>query len=810
MQNPCHQSKPSLIPVVSLLVLGLLLISSVSIIVSYSFPSSSAFASSTSSTIKGSISSSSMSPAIPKCPYCYPPRPLISPNAQQNGRFGFSVSVSGDLVAVGAPYENSDAGNAYVFNATSGALVATLAVANQSGSEFGYSVSLSGSYVAVGAPLADPGGCNSCGQAYVFSALNGVLVATLTSPNSQSSGEFGYAVSLSGNYVVVGAPTEVAGGQPQAGNVYVFATATGKYIQTLIDPDPQEYGNFGFSVCPVAVITTATRSGEPSAFGVGAPGQSPDGVTGAGSAYVFSSTTGKLIATFVSPNEQEYGNFGYTVSDNGIIFVGGAPYESSGGYSDAGNAYVFDEKTGALTSELTSPSAQPGGMFGFSAAVSGKDVIIGAINEKVDGVAAGNVYEFKSSGTLIHALNSPNAQYGGEFGFAVSASANVVAVSAPCESYPGQVSCSGLTHAFYLGYGVLASVNPLEDGTFGSSVSISGASCTVVSLNCIAVGAQGEDNSYVFNVPNGFLVQTLNTANVGQLGYSISMSGTLVAAGAPASTVDGYNDAGAACIFNATTGALIQEIPTPNAQQQGDFGESISISGTLVAVGAPYEIANGQTEAGFAYVFNATTGTLIQALTSPDPQHNGNFGYSVSISGNAVTVGAPGETSGGQSSAGNAYIFNAKTGALTQTLESPSPQQNGGFGWSVSMSTAKLVAVGAPNEPNGGNAYVFNQATGALVRTLANPNPTYSGSDYAWAVSISGKLLAVGACQGCNAYVFNAESGANVQTITFPGGDEPDYAVSICISGTTVAIGVFTAGALGEAATGVVDLFYNV
>ena len=88
-----------------------------------------------------------------------------------------------------------------------------------------------------------------------------------------------------------------------------------------------------------------------------------------------------------------------------------------------------------------------------------------------------------------------------------------------------------------------------------------------------------------------------------------------------------------------------------------------------MVVGAPGETVNGQTAAGHAYVFDATTGSLIATLTSPNAQSGGEFGFSVAISSSGVIVGAPGETSSGLTQAGNAYSFSTAGSTASYTNE---------------------------------------------------------------------------------------------------------------------------------------------
>src|SRR5438477_297426 len=111
-------------------------------------------------------------------------------------------------------------------------------------------------------------------------------------------------------------------------------------------------------------------------------------------------------------------------------------------------------------------------------------------------------------------------------------------------------------------------------------------------------------------------------------------------------------------------------LTSPNAQSNGQFGSSVAINegDPLVAVGAPFETANAIPGAGHAYVFDATDGSLVTTLTSPNPQIGGLFGFSVSITGTTVVVGAPRETANALSGAGHAYVFDATDGSLTTTL----------------------------------------------------------------------------------------------------------------------------------------------
>ena len=297
------------------------------------------------------------------------------------------------------------------------------------------------------------------GNAYVFDATDGSLITTLTSPNPQTGGSFGLSVAVSGTTVVVGAPFESAGNPavPAAGNAYIFDAADSASITTLTSPTPETAEQFGLSVAVsgttvvvgapnVAVGDETALAGAPFEFTL-APVQPY-----AGSAYLFDATDGSLITTLASPNPQNEGGFGWSVAVSGTTVVVGAPFESAGNpaVSYAGNAYVFDVTTGFQSpTTLTSPYAQANGDFGWSVAAGGTSVVVGAPFETVGSLTqAGHAYSFDAStGFLTTTLTSQNAQQSGHFGYsvAVSESDPIVVVGAPLENGGGSAAAG---HAY--------------------------------------------------------------------------------------------------------------------------------------------------------------------------------------------------------------------------------------------------------------------------------------------------------------------------------------------------------------------------
>lgn len=367
---------------------------------------------------------------------------FTSPNAQYFGEFGQSVSTNGKTVAVGAPFETANgqqlAGHVYAFNAATGGLIMILTSPKAEPSGFfGFSVAISNNIIAVGAYGEAVRGQSGAGRVYAFNAKTGALISTLTSPEV-SAGEFGYSVSVSGTTVAVGAPSESAKAKFSAGHAYTFNAETGGLLNTLTSPNSQLFGEFGFSV---------DISG--NVLAVGAPFESGNGY-GAGKVYTFDNGTGNLTNTLRSPDEQVAGRFGSSVAVNNNIVAVGAPFESANVPfgANAGRAYVFNAQTGSLIVVLTSPNVQGNGYFGFSIAVGGNMVVVGAPFESTNGEEDGRAYSFNTrTGMTVGMFTSPNPEFLGGFGTSVAAGGDILAVSAIGETVDGQ-SFAGNVYTF--------------------------------------------------------------------------------------------------------------------------------------------------------------------------------------------------------------------------------------------------------------------------------------------------------------------------------------------------------------------------
>ena len=156
----------------------------------------------------------------------------------------------------------------------------------------------------------------------------------------------------------------------------------------------------------------------------------------------------------------------------------------------------------------------------------------------------------------------------------------------------------------------------------------------------------------------------------------------------------------------------------------------------------------------FGLVSSADSQCTIDRHTPPMANPFEQFGASVSISGGAAIVGAPGNDASGID-AGSAMIYRLNAAAdawpLQQTLAPVSVTPDDAFGAAVSIDGDRAI-VGAPKTgvagPNTGNARVFKYLPASALWSQVNivvSSDSEAGDEFGSAVAISGDAALVGA-----------------------------------------------------------------
>ena len=343
-----------------------------------------------------------------------------------------------------------------------------------------------------------------------------------------------------------------------------------------------------------------------------------------------------------------------------------------------------------------------------------------------------------------------------------------------------QIVCLGVIAALLVGSGAVAASaqqppfleagrlfapDGLSQEHFGHAVALDG--------NTLAVGApsakvgvhpdQGAVYVYV-RAASGWTLQQQLTAADGdandQFGYSVAVRGDVIVAGAPYDTVAGNNNQGSAYVFRRTVGTWAQEarITGPGAATDR-FGWAVDLSGTTVAVGAPYEGQIDLPNSGAVHVFSGATSlggdrtwTATARLTASDAARADHFGYSVALAGDTLLAGTP-HRDDGHKDEGRVYAY-ARSGSAwieRQRLDAPNPDGDDHFGSAVALDGTDAI-VGAPGrdgaERDQGAAFAFAYAAGLWVHaeTLTLPAGAESGdARFGAAAAVDAGLLAVGA-----------------------------------------------------------------
>jgi hypothetical protein len=311
---------------------------------------------------------------------------------------------------------------------------------------------------------------------------------------------------------------------------------------------------------------------------------------------------------------------------------------------------------------------------------------------------------------------------------------------------------------------ILTASDGADGDGFGVSVSVSG-NTIVVGASGASVGGNSEQGAaYVFVKPNDGWTDMTETAKLtatdgvhgAGFGTGVAISGNTLVAGAPAG-IDSDPSPGSAYIFVEPNGGWkdmtqTAELTASDGIEYNDFGDSVSISGNTVVVGA-YEDSGGTKGPGAAYVFvESQTGwmnmTETAKLTASDGAVGDVFGISVSVEGDTSVVGSIGSNEG----RGAAYLYVEPTGGWSSMTQTAKLAASGSseLGFSVSFDGEAVVA-GAPttNPIHQGAAYVFLRPNGGWKNT-SKPGLTLSipfsyGWDYFGAsVGVSGKTALVG------------------------------------------------------------------
>jgi hypothetical protein len=390
---------------------------------------------------------------------------------------------------------------------------------------------------------------------------------------------------------------------------------------------------------------------------------------------------------------------------------------------------------------LNNPSPTDYEGFGYSVAISGTRVVVGAFNDDTGATNAGSVYVYDVSGGTptvpVHTLNNPSPATGDQFGASVAVADTRVAIGAPYDD----------------------------------------------------VGAANAGSAYVYELTSGtptVPVATLNNpgpANQDYFGISVAISGTRVVVGAHRDDT-GATDAGSAYVYDldsVTPHMPVHTLNKPSAADYDVFGSSVAISGSRVAVGAQADNSNA-VDAGSAYVYDLSSGTPtvpVATLNNPSPAAGDSFGYSVALDGTTVVIGTP-EDDTVTSGKGSTYIYHAFRGLVVEVQPSFASFPNGGshdFGIAVTGSTMSVTFT------------LNNTGYNDLILT-GTPKVAVSGTHGAMFAITAQPTSPITAPTGTTSFTVQfmpTSGGVKTAALSIPSNDVDESPFDINLTGTALA-----------------------
>ncbi|MBK9259788.1 MAG: hypothetical protein IPM54_08105 [Polyangiaceae bacterium] len=348
-----------------------------------------------------------------------------------------------------------------------------LASGGMTNDRLGYAVSISGDTALVGAPNLD-----GFWSAFVFVRNGAVWTEQAELSVVAPTYNYGTAVSLSGDTALVGAPYDDENAF-HGGAAYVFVRNAGVWTQEakLLASDAALDDLMGTSV---------SISGDTAILGAI---YEDDKGSNAGSAYVFVRNAGvwtqqaKLSASDGAADDR----FGTSVSVAGDTALLGAYLDDDKG-SESGSAYVFVRNAGVWTQQakLLANDGVVGDRFGTSVSLSGGTALVGAPNDDDKGSSSGSAYVFERNGSVWTQQGKLVASDGAAsdfFGISVSLSGDAALVGAYVDDDKG--NGSGSAYVFlrsgssWTQQAKLVATDGAADDQFGLSVSLSGDTALV-------------------------------------------------------------------------------------------------------------------------------------------------------------------------------------------------------------------------------------------------------------------------------------------------------------------------------------------
>lgn len=590
----------------------------------------------------------------------------------EKASFGEAIALGDGMLAIGSPGRDEhgrDRGAVYLYDSHTREQLAILSDAGQYfQARFGGSLAFSDEYLFVGAWRAGSGDTLP-GLVYVYDLSTFELVTVMESPDGTPDGWFGYTIEVWNNHVLISAPRAESLEDSVGGTVYVYDLDTLELTRRVRSATPDNEESFGMSI---AVSSSGLMIGAPDmgpnrgrAYfipideAIGCPTDlDGSGTTDLADLNMVLANFGAVCGTtteqamLVSPDPAENAYFGYRLDFNDEFIVVGSPQDSQE-ETYGGVVHVFDAETRALLHELRIDPDLDDRSFGLTLAVDG-DIAYIASNQRV--------FEYDLiTGEQLRVFVSEDHHQNDRFGHSLAVSGELLLVGAPEDRDNG--GDSGSAYLF--------------DRVTGDQV--------------------------LKILPDDGIVSA-------KFGYAVDLDGDLIAISAPYDhPEDSFYGPGAVYVFSTDTGEQINKIEPAHEVLDSQFGWSIDLEGTLLAIGSPEYYTSVGYYVGAAFVADALTGNILHEIQFDHPRSHDFLGWSIAIVGDRVAVGAPARD-GNELGCGAILLYDMVQSEVVAELAADHPLRNGGVGHALAARGTRLLSGDPTADPYGeriGLAYLF-------------------------------------------------------------------------------------------------------
>jgi hypothetical protein len=612
---------------------------------------------------------------------------------------------------------------------------------------------------------------------------------------AEVNSNFGWSLSIESNTMLIGAPNIF-----EHGITYIYESDGIEWIEKqIISPiNGGDEDRFGESVL---------LHGE-YAF-IGARNTADKGYR-SGAVYVYKKTGNQWVldTKLLASDGEAYDYFGGAISVYGDTLMIGA-YGDDDIATDSGAVYIFENVNGEWlqSNKITASDGEDTDYFGAKILINGNKLLVSSVLDDDNGIDSGTVYFFeKDSNTnswiLTSKITPMDGAEGDRFGSSLSLQNDLMVISSYFDGDNGYHSGSAYIFSYINNNWTETTKLLANDGQSTDYFGIS----TKIANNRIAIGSIRNSNGngnragavYLYSYINGSWIQSEKLITTDgefgdQFGLSIDVQNNKLYIGAFDDDMPYAGDVGSAYIFDISQNPAIQDTkiePRQGARNE-NLGFSVDLSNEFSVVGTPFDFIS-PSNLGSVYVYKkiGTKWFVYDKLIANDIENVSGFGYSVSIQGNHILVGAPFSKS--------AFVFELISGTWTQIAKlTPSEDIiNSKFGFTVSLYGTQAF-VGMSKDFTVNKVYLFEPINNDWQQTYIFENPAQSTNKFGISLSSSENAINIGdTSPSFRRYItyYYKKVGTDWQLQTFTKGsllEDPVgiFGISLSNSNNTLFIG---------------------